>query len=43
MSAVRRSLYRARRLAERTKHTCDLWSRLGFGWREAWRIAGTWH
>jgi len=43
MSAVRRTLRNGRRLAGRVTHTYDLWYRLGFGWRHAWRIAGTWH
>ena len=43
MSAIRRTATRASRFCGRVTHTYDLWYRLGFGWRHAWRIAGTWH
>lgn len=43
MSALRHTLRSGRRLAGRTRHAYDLWYRLGFGWRHAWRIAGTWY
>jgi len=43
VTAVRRSLRRARRVYGRLRHAHDLWYRLGFSWNQAWRIAGTWH
>lgn len=39
---LRRLARRAGSLAERLAHAYDLWSRLGFPWTRAWRIAGTW-
>ena len=37
-----RTLYRLRNFNERFWHAYDLWNRLGFPWKRAWNIAGTW-
>lgn len=34
---------RARAIGTRVAYAWDLYSRLGFPWRRAWEIAGTWH
>lgn len=39
---LRARLRRLRALGERFKHAFDLWNRLGFPWKRAWAIAGTW-
>lgn len=38
MTAVRR----LRAFYERLEHAYDLWDRLGFPWKMAWKRAGTW-
>ena len=42
MSTLRCTLKTARRLPARLADTWDLYSRLGFPIKRAWRIAGTW-
>lgn len=43
MSAVRRLSRSLRRFDARVCDAFDLWARLGFAWRDAWRVAGRWH
>jgi len=38
MKAIRR----LRAFCGRCEHAFDLWNRLGFSWKRAWQIAGTW-
>jgi hypothetical protein len=42
MSAARCLAKRLRRFDMRVCDAFDLWARLGFTWREAWKIAGRW-
>lgn len=42
MSALRNLARRVRRFDNRVGHAFDLWARLGFSWRQAWDVAGTW-
>lgn len=37
-----RTIRRLRAFGERCEHAFDLWNRLGFNWKRAWEIAGTW-
>jgi hypothetical protein len=39
---LRNRLRRLRAFADRVSHAHDLWARLGFSWKRAWEIAGTW-